>query len=284
MTRSPGSVPRRFGLDEISLMSKNASGRHTFARGRTAAALLDSSLAASILQLHQANNAETMMKEGDQHEMELLLQSGEAPDHGGVEDQLIPEKSGAPSDSGGPKMRTRKAGLKPRDPTKKRAKRREAENVSAVLIKYGALILLVGQMVGLVLLMRHSRTNQPKDQPQYLASTAVLVNELIKLVICCCVISYQSGGNLLSEMKTHVLESPAEMAKLSVPAFLYTVQNNLLYLALTNLDAATYQVCYQLKILTTAVFSMVMLQVSCFFNRQARALAFSVANVATNGH
>lgn len=50
-----------------------------------------------------------------------------------------------------------------------------------------------------------------------------------------------------------------EVVKLLVPSLLYTVQNNLLYLALTNLDAATYQVCYQMKILTTAIFSAVML-------------------------
>lgn len=49
------------------------------------------------------------------------------------------------------------------------------------------------------------------------------------------------------------------MIKLTVPSFLYTVQNNLLYLALTNLDAATYQILYQLKILTTAMFSATML-------------------------
>jgi solute carrier family 35 (UDP-sugar transporter), member A1/2/3 len=62
-------------------------------------------------------------------------------------------------------------------------------------------------------------------------------------------------------MYLHIWKSPGEVAKVSVPSFLYVIQNNLLYLALSNLDAATYQVCYQLKILTTAVFSAVMLKV-----------------------
>lgn len=45
-----------------------------------------------------------------------------------------------------------------------------------------------------------------------------------------------------------------------LPSALYTVQNNLLFIALTNLDAATYQVTYEMKILTTAFFSVVMLK------------------------
>lgn len=57
-----------------------------------------------------------------------------------------------------------------------------------------------------------------------------------------------------------VARKPLEVAKLMVPALLYTVQNNMLYTALANLDAATYSVCYQTKILTTALFSVVLLR------------------------
>lgn len=84
----------------------------------------------------------------------------------------------------------------------------------------------------------------------------------MKFFLCIGVVFYQLGSSpraLGVEIYNHVWASPNEMLKLCVPSFLYTVQNNLLYLALTNLDAATYQILYQLKILTTAMFSATML-------------------------
>ena len=186
---------------------------------------------------------------------------------GGEEVELIPANS-ASFDSGTAKMRAKRTpGKTPGKNTtsgKDKSKSSKADDdATAKAIKYAALLLLVAQMVGLVLLMRYSRT-LPREpgQPLYLASTAVFVMELMKFLICCVVIAYQSGGALISELNAHVIQAPMEVAKLCVPSLLYCVQNNLLYLALTNLDAATYQVCYQLKILTTAIFSAVLLQVS----------------------
>jgi hypothetical protein len=203
-----------------------------------------------------------------------------------------PEEHSIPSPTGGVgDFTAKKRGVKTSHGAKgasgaplKRKLKRSSKHSSAAeadaFIKYAALFLLVAQMVGLVLLMRLSRTlhHDSSSTPLYLASTAVFLMEVLKFLLCCMVIAYQSHGQLAREMQIHVLQSPMEMVKLCVPSLLYTVQNNLLYLALTNLDAATYQVCYQLKILTTALFSVILLQVCgyvCVYVYELSRIAFS---------
>lgn len=66
-----------------------------------------------------------------------------------------------------------------------------------------------------------------------------------------------SVATYCSTLTTAVLSN--ESWKLAIPALLYTIQNTLQYVAVSNLDAATFQVTYQLKILTTAIFSVLML-------------------------
>ncbi len=128
----------------------------------------------------------------------------------------------------------------------------------ASIIKYAALGVLVAQNTFLVLFMRVSRSS---GGPMYASSTAVLCMELIKFVTCIGVVWYETKSikQLVNTLNLEVIKKPMEMVKLGVPSFLYVVQNNLLYYALSHLDTPTYMVGYQMKILTTALFATLML-------------------------
>lgn len=103
--------------------------------------------------------------------------------------------------------------------------------------------------------MHYSRVMPGYDaQSRYLPSTAVLLNEVIKFVFSLIISIKQSGAK-----KTYREAFSSDSWKLAIPAALYTLQNSLQYTAVSNLDATTFQVTYQLKILTTAFFSVGML-------------------------
>ena len=109
--------------------------------------------------------------------------------------------------------------------------------------KYLSLVVLVVQNTALVLTMRYSRT--VTSGPLYLASTAVVLTELVKFVICVTMIIRINDfdpARTITMLKTEIIDKKTETLRLSVPSVLYTIQNNLLYIALTHLDAATFQV------------------------------------------
>lgn len=136
----------------------------------------------------------------------------------------------------------------------------------------------------------------------FLASTAVFCDEIIKFCACLLLIwkeylshcrdklSTDSGPTHCSRRTPCMLgyldyvhqvaiADKKEALKLVVPALAYTIQKNLLYLAVSNLDAAIYQVTYQGKILTTALFSWIVLGTQ-FTIRKIICLAVLMVGVA----
>ncbi|KAG0277983.1 hypothetical protein BGZ95_004976 [Linnemannia exigua] len=139
--------------------------------------------------------------------------------------------------------------------------RHDGATFMGVSMKHLSLLVLLFQNSTLVLMMRYSRVNVDPDQPMYLASTAVFFAELIKLLACVFVLAYKTKSipRTLYILRKDIIDQPHEILKMLVPSGLYALQNNLLYVALSNLEAATFQVTYQMKILSTAVFSVMML-------------------------
>ncbi|CAG0884782.1 unnamed protein product [Darwinula stevensoni] len=132
-------------------------------------------------------------------------------------------------------------------------------SVSERTLKLSCLVLLTFITTSTVLLMRYSRTE--KVPQHYLPSTAVFLAEVIKVITCVCVLYIEEGYDVEEASATlyHGITDWNETFKLIIPSAMYTLQNNLLFIALSNLDAPTYQVTYQLKILTTAIFSVMLL-------------------------
>ncbi|EGD77469.1 UDP-N-acetylglucosamine transporter [Salpingoeca rosetta] len=147
--------------------------------------------------------------------------------------------------------------------------------------RYIALLLLMVQTTSSILVLRYSRTVNG-DGGHYISTTAVVMSECFKLVGSFFLLQRETGLGLVQtyrHMYGEIMGNWKGTLKLSVPALLYTVQNNLLFIALSNLSAATYQVTYQLKILTTAVFSVTMLS-KVISSRQWISLVLLMAGVA----
>ncbi|XP_028438951.1 UDP-galactose translocator isoform X2 [Perca flavescens] len=129
-------------------------------------------------------------------------------------------------------------------------------------LKYISLAVLVVQNASLILSIRYVRT-LPGDR--FFTTSAVVMAEVLKVLTCLLIILLQKRLNVKQTvlfLVDSIVFQYKDTLKLAVPSLIYTLQNNLQYIAISNLPAATFQVTYQLKILTTALFSVLMLRKS----------------------
>ena len=104
-----------------------------------------------------------------------------------------------------------------------------------------SLLLLTPQYAVLILTMRWART---RPGPLFLSSTAVLLAEVVKTSTCAVIVLLQERSLSLwgRHMYKELLCRPWDFLKVCIPSFLFVIQNNLLFVAVSNLDAATFQV------------------------------------------
>ena len=119
------------------------------------------------------------------------------------------------------------------------------------------------QTTATVLVMRYSRKVNEVGKDLYIGTTMTLMAELMKFILCLLVLALLESCSIAKSLLIfyfEVLKKPNETIKLLIPSSLYTIQNNLVITALSNLDAPTFQISYQIKIITTAVFSVLVLR------------------------
>lgn len=131
-------------------------------------------------------------------------------------------------------------------------------------LKWASLALLVFQNSGIFMIMRYTRSGAIPG-PKYLTTVTVWFSEVAKLLICLAILligQLRDGAGvrgLGKQLRDEIWDQRHDTLKLGVPAACYTVQNNLLFLAVTHMSAAASQILYQSKTLSTAFFSVVIL-------------------------
>ena len=118
------------------------------------------------------------------------------------------------------------------------------------------------------------RPHIPYMSKRKLRQVVVLTIEVAKLAVCAAVLCVGEG---FGPVCTKFLRQSAQSA---VPALLYLLQNNIIFFAISRIDAPTFQVLYQSKIALTALLSVLMLGRRLSARQWLALLLLTVAVVA----
>ncbi|KAL1956283.1 hypothetical protein VTO42DRAFT_7456 [Malbranchea cinnamomea] len=134
-----------------------------------------------------------------------------------------------------------------------------------------------------ILLLHYTRVSPVVGGRRYIPSTAVFLTEVIKLALCMTIALYNISRSAPPSMPATSLFSSLSSAifsgdswKLAAPAALYTIANSLQYVGLSNLEVATFQVTYQLRLVVAAAFGAVVFKKNLIFAKWASLLAILI--------
>mmetsp|Transcript_49510 Transcript_49510/g.115816 ORF Transcript_49510/g.115816 Transcript_49510/m.115816 type:complete len:356 (+) Transcript_49510:93-1160(+) len=121
-----------------------------------------------------------------------------------------------------------------------------------------ALVALVLQNVLLAVLTRYARLSQEGDE-HWVSTTVVCCSEFGKLAISAGLMYREKAADGVPMFAGEGM-SVRSWALMAVPGLLYCAQNNLYLIGVSNLSVSLFQVLAQMKILTTAFFSVTILR------------------------
>ncbi|CAM9251473.1 unnamed protein product [Ectocarpus sp. 12 AP-2014] len=110
------------------------------------------------------------------------------------------------------------------------------------------------------MVMRYTRVSG-EQADMYISTTAVVMAEMVKVAVALAM-QFKTEGSVsavINSVRVNTVGNPVQYFKMGVPALLYTIQNNLAYVATNSLDGPTYQIICQSKIPITALLSVIIL-------------------------
>lgn len=133
----------------------------------------------------------------------------------------------------------------------------EEPTLAGIPLRWVSLAAVTVQTSAAVLLIKWSKSEH--REVAYLNSTVVFFTEVVKMFASTILVLIQSE-TLFSGVRDLLRNfSNWDVLKAAVPSLVYTFQNNLTFYSLEYLTASEMQVLYQMKVLTTAGLSVVIL-------------------------
>eukprot|EP00300_Choanocystis_sp_HF-7_P042646 c9370_g1_i1.p1 GENE.c9370_g1_i1~~c9370_g1_i1.p1 ORF type:complete len:358 (+),score=65.43 c9370_g1_i1:3-1076(+) len=146
-----------------------------------------------------------------------------------------------------------------------------------LLIQAGSFFGIVFQSTALSLFTTYAKHVRKEA---WSSGSVLCATEVVKLLISLFAVARRWHATEILPFRQAIKKDFVHILPMTIPAVIYLCQNFMYFWAMARVDAATYQVCMQLKLVSTAIFSFFVLG-RRFSGAQLRALAMIVLGVTT---